>query len=103
MDVRLFRALESISRFERLNPSFRTAAFDLSPSASRDLNLKHPEFVIVVASPTGAAAPPPPFALERKRFDKLSEAISFAVFMAASGGPRVRRQRLFETVEAPTF
>ena len=90
MNLGLLRALQSMAEIEK-NPYFRPKKYvivdkeDLRADPSSDaipVVLKHPDNVIVVASPTGNAPPP---AVGERRVSQLSEAIEMAMVMASIG------------------
>ena len=92
MDLQFLKTLQSMAEVEREDPHFRSKKYVIVDNASRTVVasqgttpvvLKHPELVIVVASPTGKAPPP---ALGEMRVDKLSEAIKMALIAGKQFG-----------------
>jgi len=111
MDLNFFRMIKSFAEAER-EPHFRSKKYHIvyksttssidagveraeergsavggeqnaaSSSARESIVLKHPDNVLVVASPTGEAPPPVP---GERRFSKLSQAVFYSFSLARSG------------------
>jgi len=88
MDLNFLRTLQSMAKIEK-DPNFQSKKYVVVKTMDQKVDpgevpvvLKHPDQVIVVASPTG---PQPPSSIGRYRFDQLSVALIWASLISRYG------------------